>query len=335
VAGGVLIARESVAGLIEGKTLPSLKAGLLVMLLSTVVNLLISRHIFKVGKAVGSPALEADAWHLRTDVWTSLGIFLALSAIEIGRLVNPAWRLDFIDPACALAVSLLIVKTGASLGWDSVSTLIDNRLSPKELLLISDHIQAFYPRVLSYRRLRTRRAGPFRMVIVDLVVDGRLPVATAHALGQEVVMSICRHFPGADVTFHLEPSGHDDPVDAGGGPSPGDPTGGLARPRSEIKADLRTDFGDDLDVKTPAKPPRPEAGRPPSDRTGAASEAPSGAPGAAPSDVTSGTSSVASSDAPADASVPGGGAAAPGSGSDEPERGGPVPGGSRGGRGTS
>jgi hypothetical protein len=160
--------------------------------------------------------LEADAWHLRTDVFTSLGILAGLSAIEIGRLAAPSTPLDFIDPACALAVSLLIVRTGAKLAWDSVSTLVDNRLAPGELLLISDHIQAFHPDVLSWRRLRTRRAGPFRMVIVDLVVDGSLSVSKAHALGIEVVRSIRRHFPGADVTFHLEPAEHADLPDDDG-----------------------------------------------------------------------------------------------------------------------
>ncbi|MDR2455498.1 MAG: cation diffusion facilitator family transporter [Deltaproteobacteria bacterium] len=236
VLGGALIARESVLGLFEGKALPSLKAGLLVMLVSTVVNYLISRHLFKVGRALGSPALEADAWHLRTDVYTSLGIFLALLAIEVGRMINPEWKLDFIDSACALLVSFLIMRTGVSLGWDSVSTLIDNRLSPKELLLISDHIQAFYPKVISWRRLRTRRAGPFRIVIVDLVVDGKLPVSEAHAIGLEVVRAICRHFPGADMTFHLEPFEHADQSEGEGqdGPSPSDPTGGV--PEALMKA---------------------------------------------------------------------------------------------------
>lgn len=225
VLGGVVIARESILGLFEGKTLPSLKVGLLVMLVSTVINWLISRHLFKVGRALGSPALEADAWHLRTDVYTSLGIFVALLIIEAGRVINPAWNLDFIDSACALAVSFLIMRTGVALGWDSVSTLIDNRLSPKELLLISDHIQAFYPKILSWRRLRTRRAGPFRIVIVDLVVDGRLSVTEAHSIGLEVVQAICRHFPGADVTFHLEPQEHADISDSELLDGASDPTG--------------------------------------------------------------------------------------------------------------
>jgi cation diffusion facilitator family transporter len=208
VAGGVLIVRESVIGLMEGKTLPSLKAGLAVMAVSSVVNLLISQKLFSVGRKLDSPALEADGWHLRTDVYTSAGIFLALALIEIGRLIDSSLNLNFIDSLAAVVVAILIIKTGITLGWEAASTLIDNRLSDRDLLLITEHIGAFYPGILSYRRLKTRRSGPFRFVTVDLVVDGKLTVEEAHRMGFEVVKSIRRHFPGADVTFHLEPKGH-------------------------------------------------------------------------------------------------------------------------------
>jgi cation diffusion facilitator family transporter len=225
VAGGVMIIWESISGLKEGKVLPSLKVGLLVMLASSVVNFFISRKLFQVGRRLSSPALEADAWHLRTDVYTSLGIFLALAVIELGRIAAPSLNLDFIDPVAAIAVAILIIKTGVTLGWEAASILADNRLSPKEILLIAEHIEAFYPGILSYRRLRTRRSGPFRFVTVDLVVDGNRTVSEAHQMGVEVVKSICRHFPGADVTFHLEPRGHEDEPEESGD-SPGrDPTG--------------------------------------------------------------------------------------------------------------
>jgi cation diffusion facilitator family transporter len=206
VVGGLFIARESVLGLLEGRELPNLTAGLAVMLLSSVVNFLISRKLFRVGRALGSPALEADAWHLRTDVYTSLGIFGALLVIELGRAVNPAWNLVVIDSLCALVVSLLIVKTGFSLGWSAGANLIDRRLSGQELTLIEEHIRELFPKVYAFRRLRTRRSGPFRLVLVDLVVDGRLSVFEAHALGARIVGGIKVHYPNADVTFHLEPA---------------------------------------------------------------------------------------------------------------------------------
>jgi cation diffusion facilitator family transporter len=205
VAGGLYIVRESIEGLIAGRELPSLHVGLAVMLISSIVNLLISNYLFKIGRATGSPALEADGWHLRTDVYTSGGIFVALLVIEVGRFIDPQLDLSRIDGLCALAVALLIIKTGISLGWDAAACLVDHSLTPQEIRLIEDHIRELSPKIHSFRKLRTRRSGPFRMVLVDLVVDGRLSVSEAHALGVKIVEGIKEHYPGADVTFHLEP----------------------------------------------------------------------------------------------------------------------------------
>jgi cation diffusion facilitator family transporter len=206
IVGGVFILRESILGVIEGRQLPSLHAGVAVMLFSTMINFLISRHLFKIGKESGSEALTADAWHLRTDVYTSLGILLALLTIEVGRLINPAWNLSFVDSGVAGLVSLMIIKTGSTLGWDSVKGLVDHSLPPEEIKLIVEHIQAVYPAILGFRRLRTRRSGPYRQVLVDILVDEHLSVGEAHELGVNLALSIRSHFPQTDVTFHLEPA---------------------------------------------------------------------------------------------------------------------------------
>ncbi|MDR1487533.1 MAG: cation diffusion facilitator family transporter, partial [Deltaproteobacteria bacterium] len=186
VVGGLFIVRQSIEGLIAGRELPSLHLGLAVMLISTIVNIVISNYLFKVGALTGSPALTADGWHLRTDVYTSSGIFVALLTVEIGRAIDPSLNLSRIDGLCALAVAMLIIKTGISLGWDAAACLVDHSLTPAELQLIKDHIKEMTPKVHGYRRLRTRRSGPFRMVIVDLVIDARLTVAEAHALGARI-----------------------------------------------------------------------------------------------------------------------------------------------------
>jgi cation diffusion facilitator family transporter len=206
VVGGIYIVKEAIEGLILGRELPSLKIGLVVMLLSSVINIFISRRLFKVGHETQSPALVADGWHLMTDVYTSGGIFAALLVIEVGRLINPAWDLTRIDGLSAAIVAFLIIRTGCSLGWDAVCNLVDHSLSPQEIALIEEHIKELHPGILSYRRLRTRRSGPFRMVIVDLVVDGSLTVSEAHFLGSRVVAGIKAHYPTMEVNFHLEPS---------------------------------------------------------------------------------------------------------------------------------
>jgi cation diffusion facilitator family transporter len=204
-AGGVFLFREAISGFLEGRTLPSLAAGLLVMFFSTAVNFIISRHLFKIGRESGSEALTADAWHLRTDVWTSFGIFLALAIIQAGRLISPAYDLSFVDSLAAGLVSILIIKTGLVLGWDALKGLVDHSLPPEELKLIVEHIQELYPAVQGFRRLRTRRSGPYRQILVDILVSEDLTVGRAHDLGVQIALAIQVHYPQTDVTFHLEP----------------------------------------------------------------------------------------------------------------------------------
>jgi cation diffusion facilitator family transporter len=205
VIGGLYIVREAVLGLIHGRELPSLTVGLAVMFFSSAVNYVVSAILFRVGKRTSSPALIADAWHLRTDVLTSFGIFAALLIIEVGSHINPNLDLDFIDSAAAMVVSFFIIKTGWTLGWEAVSNLVDHSLTPEEIKLIEEHIEEFKPAIKGYRKLRSRRSGPFQIVVVDLYVDGDLKVSEAHALGDQVVTGIKEHYPSADITFHLEP----------------------------------------------------------------------------------------------------------------------------------
>jgi divalent metal cation (Fe/Co/Zn/Cd) transporter len=133
----------------------------------------------------------------------------ALLAIHLAGLLGWERDLSFLDPVAALVVSFFIIKTGWTLGWQATANLIDQSLSPDELSLIEEHIKEYAPRIKGYRRLRTRRAGPFQLVEVDLLVDGDLSVSEAHALGVKVVMAIREHYPKADITFHLEPVDHE------------------------------------------------------------------------------------------------------------------------------
>ncbi|MDR2339474.1 MAG: cation diffusion facilitator family transporter [Deltaproteobacteria bacterium] len=205
IAGGLYIVKEAIEGLMGDRHLPSLTAGILVMFLSSAVNLVVSAILFRKGKENGSPALVADAWHLRTDVYTSAGIMLALLVIHVGKLIDPALDLGFIDSAAALVVSFFILKTGWTLAWEAITNLLDHSLGDDELRMIEDHIARFAPKILGYRRLRTRRSGPFQIIVVDLFVDGGLSVWEAHELGNTVVLGIKKHYPHADITFHLEP----------------------------------------------------------------------------------------------------------------------------------
>ena len=156
------------------------------------------------GQRTESAALIADAWHLRTDVYTSLGVFAALGGIMVGARLAPNLDLYILDPICALAVALMILKAGVKLSWEAVGQLLDCSLSPDELGLIMSHIQARAPKIRGYS-VMSRRSGSCRLIYMTLHVDGSIPVDEGHDLGEELVESIREHFPDSQITFHLEP----------------------------------------------------------------------------------------------------------------------------------
>lgn len=93
--------------------------GIAVMLISVVANIFVSMRLFKVGKETDSVALIADAWHLRTDVYTSVGVFGGLVVIMAGGFVFPGADLRWVDPAAAIGVAILIIKAAYHLTVES------------------------------------------------------------------------------------------------------------------------------------------------------------------------------------------------------------------------
>ena len=101
----VWIIYEAIHKLINPRPLEIVDRGVGVMLFSVIANIVVSSLLFKVGKKTESPALIADAWHLRTDVYTSAGVMTGLALIWIGSIVFPQWNLVWIDPVAAIAVA--------------------------------------------------------------------------------------------------------------------------------------------------------------------------------------------------------------------------------------
>ena len=99
----------------------ALAAGLAVMAVSAAVNWYVSGRLMRVGKATESIALESDAWHLRTDVYTSLGVFAGLVALLLTGIVA-------LDALIAIAVAFVILKAGYDLMRRASGNLVDQRL---------------------------------------------------------------------------------------------------------------------------------------------------------------------------------------------------------------
>lgn len=205
VGAGGAIMWQAAKGFFRPEPLPGLGLGALVMLFSALVNIIVSRFLFRVGERTESAALTADAWHLRTDVYTSLGVFAALAGIVAGRHFRPDLDLYFLDPLCAGVVACLILKAGFELSWEAVRQLLDHSLTREELELIKTHIKAHAPFIKGYKAIKTRRSGSCRMIDMELIVDRAMSVDEAHALGHLVADSIKDHFPDSQINFHLEP----------------------------------------------------------------------------------------------------------------------------------
>lgn len=187
-----------------GPVLENAAWGAGLMLLSVVVNVFVSSRLFRVGRRTDSVALVADAWHLRTDVWTSAGVMTALGLVWLGQSwwgVDLAW----IDPVAALGVALLIMHAAYRLTHQAARDLLDVTLPAEEEQWIRGYLDSYPPPVCGFHHLRTRKAGATRFVEFHLWLDPQMSVEASHALGDQIVGGIKQEFPGTRVIVHVEP----------------------------------------------------------------------------------------------------------------------------------
>jgi cation diffusion facilitator family transporter len=200
---------ESVKKLTHMEAVDAPAWGVAIMLVSSGLNIVVSRQLFKVGKATNSAALLADAWHLATDVWTSAGVMAGLALMWLGHLLFPQLNLQWIDPVAAILVALLIISAAWHLTLSSGRDLLDVSLPAEELEWVHACLAAVMPRACGYHGLRTRKAGHRRFIELHLEVPQQMSVADSHALTEEIESAILQHFAATDVTVHVEPCQQD------------------------------------------------------------------------------------------------------------------------------
>lgn len=199
----VIILKEAIHKMVVGSQVEELNLGLLIMGISAVLNFFVSRNLFAVAKKSESLALEADALHLSTDVYTSLGVFAGLLLIKITDI-------HILDPIFAMAVALFITHAAYDIIKRSIRDLMDERLSDNEAdaieTVLAEHKELF----IDYHDLRSRKAGSKREIDLHLVQRKDIPLADAHAVCDHIEDEIVKIIPGAHVTIHVEPGEPDD-----------------------------------------------------------------------------------------------------------------------------
>lgn len=179
--------------------------GVAVMAISALANQCVSTLLFRVGTETDSIALQADAWHLRTDVYTSAGVMGGL-AVTLGLKHVAGLEVLWLDPVVAICVAMLIVKAAWDLTRDAGRDLIDAKLPAEEEAWIRAHCAAADASILGLHSLRTRKSGPTRHAQFHLVLEPAMTIGQAHTLTDRLEAELRERFPGMDVTIHVEPA---------------------------------------------------------------------------------------------------------------------------------
>ncbi len=197
LAAGLII-YEAINKIITRATPEFLTAGIAIMAFSAVLNFFVSRFLHKMASRSDSVALEADAWHLTTDVYTSLGVFAGLIIVEITH-----WYI--LDPIIAIGVALLIGRAAWNITRKSVGGLVDVRLPKEEEDIIAASITEHLGEITGFHELRTRKAGSQRYINLHLVLPKSVTLETAHKLCDHLEEDIKSKLSNGLVTIHCEP----------------------------------------------------------------------------------------------------------------------------------
>jgi len=175
-----------------------------VMITSIVVDVSRSRILYRAARKYNSQALEADALHFSTDIWSSGVVILGLICVKISEWVPGLAFLHQADSLAAILVGLIVVYISVSLGIRTVQALLDVAPSGIERQIVSavEVLQG----VTDCHKVRVRYSGPQPFVDIHVLLDGNQTLKEAHNLTEEIEGTIRKLLPNADVTVHPEPN---------------------------------------------------------------------------------------------------------------------------------
>jgi len=188
---------ESVKKLTEGVTeLESVGLATIVMIISAIVNTIVSRRLYKVARETNSVALEADALHLKTDVYTSLGVAAGLVLIMLTGI-------EWLDPVVAMLVALFIIFESYKLLKKAFSPLLDTAWKQNDIENLEKKLTDLK---VNYHDLRTRVAGNYLFIDFHVLIPADVSVGDAHSYCDKIENELTSVYSNLNVTIHVEPS---------------------------------------------------------------------------------------------------------------------------------
>ena len=186
-----------------------------VMIISIVVDTSRSRMLYQAAKTHKSQALEADALHFHTDIWSSSVVLFGLGCVKLGEWFPALAWLERADALAALGVAFIVVGVSLRLGMRTVHALVDTAPSGMQARIIQ--AAESVPGVRNAHNVRVRHSGPNIFADVHVLVDGNQTLHEAHELTERVEDAVRSVAPEVDITVHPEPFETHEPT-----PSPRD-----------------------------------------------------------------------------------------------------------------
>lgn len=198
MASGMIIL-EAVRKMFDHTSIEDSNIAIGVMLIAAFVNFIVSKILHKVGKEEESMALQADALHLKTDVYTSLGVGLGIILIKITGI-------HILDSIVAIIVALMIVKEAIELIKDGFDEIIDRRLCDEDEKEIRTVIEEHKSSFVDYHKLKTRKSGNMKHVDFHITVNPEVTVKETHDIVGNIKKDMNEKFKNVRVTVHIDPA---------------------------------------------------------------------------------------------------------------------------------
>jgi cation diffusion facilitator family transporter len=174
-----------------------------VIIVSIIVDVSRSRMLYRVARKFNSQALEADALHFSTDIWSSAVVLLGLFCVKTHEWLQAYAFLHYADTVAALIVGLIVIQVSAKLGMRTINALLDSApAGAKERIIVA--VTAL-PDVMDCHSLRIRSVGHQSFIDLHVRLNGNLTLRQAHDLTEDIEQAIGKILPGSDITIHPEP----------------------------------------------------------------------------------------------------------------------------------
>lgn len=198
IFAGLYIIYESSSKLISGYTMEAESMlGIYVMAFAVLANFLVSRYLFYVAKKSDSVSLRADAEHLQTDIFSSLGVLAGLVLIKLTGYT-------ILDPIIAIIVAVIILKAGFSISKETLNNLLDGSISTEDIEKIETVLKNNTV-IKGYKNIKGRKSGQYKEIELTILFNPDMKISCCHNICDQIENDIKSELGNVTTTIHAEP----------------------------------------------------------------------------------------------------------------------------------